>query len=280
MEESKWVLAIPGTSIDEIIECDTTMVVKCHTTANSADCPTCGQPSTRVHSYCKRHVLDLPSGEHVVKFELQVRHFRCANPNCSRQTFAERLPPQVAVRARRTERLTRRLCVIGLQLGGEAGQRLCKQLFTPISSDTLLRVLRQEQPVVPTPRALGVDDWAWRRGHRYGTLLVDLQTHRPVDLLADRTAETLAAWLQQHSGIRIATRDRSGEYARGIQIGAPCAKQVADRWHLMHNLHDALERLLQRKRADLERCLGSPKVQNPRHSWHRIARCTVGSAMT
>ncbi len=97
MEESKWVSTIPGTTIDEIIRCDARLLIKCHTTATSAQCPTCGYTSTQVHSYRKRHVRDLPSGEHVVEFELHIRHFRCANPNCPRKTFAERLPPQVAV---------------------------------------------------------------------------------------------------------------------------------------------------------------------------------------
>lgn len=253
MEESKWVSPIPGTIIDAIIECDAKLLVKCHTTATSARGPSCGFASTHVHSYRTRHVLDRPSGENGVEFEVHIRHFRCANPNCPCKTFAERIPPQVAVRARRTSRLNRSLRVIGLLLGGEPGPRLCQKIQMPVSSDTRLRVLRQEQPSATTPRGLGVDDWAWRRGQRSGTLLVDLETHRPIDLLADRTAESLAAWLQQHPGIRIITRDRSGEYARGIRVGAPHAKQGADRWHLVHTLHAVLERLLQRKRSALGR---------------------------
>jgi transposase len=143
-------------------------------------------------------------------------------------------------------RLTIALQQLGLALGGEAGARLGAKLYVPTSPDTLLRLVRQlpELPM-PTPTILGVDDWAMRRGRTYGTLLVDLERHRPIDLLPDRTAETLAAWLRAHPGVTILSRDRSTEYVRGATLGAPEAQPVFDRWHLVRKLREALERVLE-----------------------------------
>jgi transposase len=178
---------------------------------------------------------------------LRLRRFRCLNASCTTQTFAERLPQVVRPSAQRTVRLTAALQHLGLALGGEAGARLGATLHVPTSPDTLLRLVRQlPEPPMPTPAILGVDDWAMRRGRTYGTLLVDLERHRPIDLLPDRTADTLATWLRAHPGVTILSRDRSTEYARGATLGAPEAQQVLDRWHLVRNLREALERLLDR----------------------------------
>lgn len=114
----------------------------------------------------------------------------------------------------------------------------------PVSPNTLLRRVKKPCPSLPTPRILGVDDFAFRRGHTYGTLLLDLETHQPVDLLADRAGETLTEWLKPHPGVEIMSRDRSKDDQRGASDGAPQALQVIDRWHLLKNLREALERLL------------------------------------
>jgi hypothetical protein len=128
----------------------------------------------------------------------------------------------------------------------------------PVSADTLLRLIRAEPVSVTTaPRVIGIDDWAWRRGQRYGTLIVDLERNRPVDLLPDRDAQTVAAWLQSHPGIEIVARDRAGAYADGIRRGAPEAVQVGDRWHLLRNLSDALARALDRHQHDLRAATAS-----------------------
>jgi transposase len=140
------------------------------------------------------------------------------------------------------------LAIIGFTMSAEAGGRHTQKLGMGVSADTLLRMVRQTalQPL-PSPRVLGVDDFAFRRGRSYGTILVDLERRRPIDLLPDRESETLAKWLKAHPGIEIATRDRSRAYAEAIADGAPDAVQIADRWHILKNLYEALERLLTRQ---------------------------------
>jgi transposase len=157
-----------------------------------------------------------------VRLVLRVRRFRCANRQCSHRTFAERLPHLVAVHPQRTVRLTDVLRAVALVVSAETGARVTQLLQMPVSGDTLLRILRQTQELcVETPRVLGIDDWALKKGRRYGTLLVDLERHRPMDVLPDTQVDTVVAWLKQHPGIEIVSRDRSSEYIAAITQGAP-----------------------------------------------------------
>jgi transposase len=240
-------ISLPGCEMTAVSQSDGVLTITAHATAPTASCPRCGISSQRIHSYYTRHPRDLPLWEYAVRVVLHVRRFRCPNTSCTAQTFAERLPQVVRPAAQRTVRLTTALQQLGLTLGGEAGARLGTTLHMPTSPGTRLRLVRQvPDPIMSTPAILGVDDWAMRRGRTYGTLLVDLERHRPIDLLPDRTAETLATWLRTHPGVIILSRDRSTEYARGATLGAPDVQHVLDRWHLVRNLREALERLLDR----------------------------------
>jgi transposase len=188
-----------------------------------------------------------------VRVQLRVRKFFCDHPACPRQIFTERLPTVAAPWARRTTRLAQLLLAFGMTLGGEAGARLVARLGLRTSPDTLLRLVQTAPaPDASTPQVLGVDEWAWRRGQRYGTILVNLEDHRVLDLLPERSAERVAAWLAPHLTITVVCRDRSALYAEGIRRGAPQAVQIVERFHLVKNLREAVEAFLHSQRPALQ----------------------------
>jgi transposase len=214
------------------------------------------------HSFYSRRLQDLPWQGVAVELWAIVRRFRCRNSSCPRKIFCERLPQIACVYGRQTERAAEIVRLLGYVVGGLPGQRLLARLSIATSDDTVLRRVRQQPSgeVSVTPiRHLGVDDWAWRKGQAYGTILVDLDLHRVIDLLPERTAESLAAWLRQHPEIVTIARDRSGLYAEGAAHGAPQAQQVADRFHLLVNLSATMERVLE----EHSRQLILPAAQEP-----------------
>jgi transposase len=224
------------------------------TTSPTAACPSCGTVSSRIQSRYTRTLRDLPAIGHPIRLIMHVRRFFCKKSTCAQKIFVERLPELCRPHAQRTKRLQEALCKLGLKEGGQAGADMGSELGFSGSRDTILRLVHQSQrPALQEPHVIGLDDWAWKRRLRYGTLICDLERGLPIDLLPDRTVETVSAWLKEHPSIDTISRDGSSEYASAIKKGAPQAREVSDRWHLAKNLAGCVSVLLAESLAQLRR---------------------------
>ncbi|BCJ51814.1 transposase [Actinoplanes sp. NBRC 14428] len=216
-------------------------------------CPGCGARSQRVHSRYERVLSDPAVGGRATQVRLRVRRFFCDAQDCGRHTFVEQVPGVTAPYARRTPLLRAVLEKLALALGGRPASRLAGHLAVAVSRTTLLRLIRAlPVPEPGTVPIVGVDDFAFRKGNTYGSIIVDMDTHRPVDLLPDRRAAGFAGWLRDHRGAQVVCRDRAGSYAEGARLGAPHAIQVADRFHLLYNLTHAVDRVVRAHRGCLK----------------------------
>lgn len=228
------------------------VVLSIQSLKKSCPCPACGVPGNKLHCYYYRKVKDLPFFNNRVFFRIKARKWYCQNVACNRKIFTERFDHYFKRYKRTSDRLREKLLKIGILMGGNAGEKLCRILNIFISSSSLIRLIHaQDVPVSLTVNAVGIDDWAFKKGINYGTVIVDLEQHKVIDLLKDREAVTVENWFKERQGVTVVTRDRFSRYATGVTNGVPDAVQVADRWHLLKNMGDALQKLLERERQQI-----------------------------
>lgn len=225
-------------------------------------CPACGRISGRVHSRYPRRLADLPLSGKSVQLILIARRFHCDAVLCGRRIFTERYGEGVlAPWARRTGRLDHLVHHLGIALGGRPAASFARRLMVPVSKDTLLRsVRRRGSSQFAPPAVIGIDDWAWRRNQRYGTIICDLERRKTIALLPDREPATAEAWLQSQQQISIIARDRGGGYALAAAKALPSAVQVADRWHLMENASRAFLDAVRKSMRQIREALGAARI--------------------
>lgn len=247
----------------ESAACDgATTVLTVHSISTTSCCPDCGGTFSRVHSRYSRRLADLPLSGRSVRLIVVARRFRCDAASCRRSIFTERFSADVLTPwARRTARLDCLAYHLGLALGGRPAASFARRLMLPVSNDTLLRVVRRRGcPPAPPPVIVGVDDWAWKRNQRYGTIICDLERRRPIRLLPDRETATVQAWLATQPQIKIVSRDRGGGYAVAAAKALPQAIQVADRWHLMENASHAFLDAVRKSMRQIRAAIGAATI--------------------
>lgn len=251
-----------GLKADQVELDGNTIRIHARSSDATAACPRCGAVSRHVHSRYRRRPADLPAHGRAVELILLVRRFRCCAMSCSARIFAERFSPNVTQpHMRRTSRLQGLVRHLGTALGGRPAQALARRLLLPVSKDTFLRSLRGvTEKSAEVPRVIGIDDWAWRKGQRYGTLICDLERRQVIDLLPDREPATVEAWLRARPSIRIVARDRNGGYGGAVARALPEAIQVADRWHLLENASAAFLAAVQRSMPAIRNAIGTKTV--------------------
>jgi len=252
----------PGFHVENAIHDGATTIITVRPTSKSSRCPNCAAIAERVHSRYLRRLADLPLSGQQVRLVVIARRFRCDAVSCRRAIFTERFSADVlAPWARRTARLDCLVHHLGLALGGRPAASFARRLMLPVSNDTLLRAVRRRgRPVIPAPTVIGIDDWAWKRNQRYGTIICDLERRRPIRLLPDREPATAQAWLAAQPQIVIVARDRGGAYSLAATKALPQATQVADRWHLMENASHAFLDAVRKSMRQIRSAIGAAAV--------------------
>ena len=249
-------ICLPKFTIAKIEHVNASITVFASIKSSRSRCPVCESFSSTVHDIYYRTVADLPAFQNSSVILLKTRKFKCQNPQCFRKVFSEQTPLTVRRYARRTNRVSTLLDSWSIELTGKLGSLISKQQLIAVSISTITRIAhRQPLPVIKQPRVLGVDDWAFRKGVNYGTVLIDMETSRPIELLSSRESADLKEWLAKYPDVEIVTRDRSGAYSSAINEACPDTIQIADRFHLLMNLSDALDTYFKSISQDIRRLI-------------------------
>lgn len=242
----------PILQLDDVSVQQKTVVFWISSIQLQAVCPDCSQISNKVHSRYQRTFADLLMSGLAVRLLCQVKKFFCRNRECSRRIFVERLPEIAEVSARQTKRLSRIISSLAFYVGGRTGAKVTERLAVGVSRQTLIRrILKAPRSPMSVPRVIGIDDFAFRRGQVYGTLLIDLERRKAIDMLPSREAEDVARWLKQYPQVEVVSRDRSLIYAAAVSLALPTADQIADRFHIVKNIYEVLEKILHRERKTI-----------------------------
>ncbi len=250
--------------ITGIDETDQEIIIHMHSVSRECKCHKCGTHLNKHHGSHHRNVQDLPILGKRVKLDTQIYDYECTNPECELSAVTETFDGFLTYNSRMTERLEDFICILAVETSCEACARILRMVNVKISGDTVIRLLTRrylEQPVPICGPVVGIDDFAFKKRHTYGTIIVDERTHDPVAVLDGRDGATLKEWLRQNQHVTAVTRDRASAYAKAVEEILPDCMQIADRFHLHQNLMDAVNKILGRTIPDLTpvTCASSPE---------------------